>query len=462
MSAIRNDGGRSQPVILALLASALFTLLPAWGGVYPADSDSLLRVRLKQRFSGVFHEDRLISQSTVVEVNEFHGVVWDDRGHVVSFIGSTWANLAGVRPGASLVLPDGSEAPAELVGVDERISLAVLRSPDLAGRSEPASGAELAKSSAFYYWTEDGWAGQPLRVVRATPGDFDAEQELRVRLGDPAPRGRLADEGVLLDTGGRFTGFVTASERGGVSPLMRSMRVIPVEAARESVREVLLRDGSVRAGWLGVFMEGGASQVRVQEVVENSPAARAGLRPGDRVVKVGETEVSSDRQFVKRIRWGGPGGRVDITVERDGALRTFSSQLGEWPVRDRPVLAWAVQVPRVWRAAGDSPEPQEIQLYRVPVGTAATLGLAVEPLTPQLARFFRSPTGRGLLVKTVLEGTPAGKFGLRAGDVLLRINNRELESADDMGKVVEASGDGVLAITFVRDGKLHSRRVVVH
>jgi serine protease Do len=464
MSVTSTCAGRGWRGPLLLMMAALFATphARAAAGVAAEGHDSLIRVRLEQRFPGLFHEGRLISQSTVVEVNEFNGVVLDNQGHVASFIGSTWANLAVIRPAASLLLPDGTETPAELVGVDERISLAVLRSPGLVGRGVSAGDLDLEKRTALFFWTEKGWREHPLQVVRAMSSDFDAERDVRVRLGDAARGQPLADGGILLDSAGRFLGFVTQLERGGVSPSLRSMRVIPVQAARESMREVLDRGGSVRAGWLGVFMDGGTPKVRIQEVVEDSPAARSGLQAGDLIREVGGATVWSDRQFVKLIRWSGPGSRIELTVERGGSVRKLAPVLAEWPVGDRPVLAWAVKIPQVWKTAGGAPEPQEIQLYRVPVGSIANLGLVVDPLTPQLARFFRSPSGRGLLVKTVLEGTPASKLGIQAGDVLLEINDLELESAADIRRVIEASGDGVLSITFLRGGEPHSRRVVLH
>ncbi len=85
----------------------------------------------------------------------------------------------------------------------------------------------------------------------------------------------------------------------------------------------------------------------------------------------------------------------------------------------------------------------------------------VDPLTPQLAKYFKCPTEHGLLIRTVLPDSPASNVGFQAGDVLTQVNGRDVASHVDIRESLEAAKDEVLEIQFVRDGRLLSRKLAL-
>ncbi len=97
----------------------------------PTAGDLLVKVYLDREFKGILHENRLISETRVHEVAEFDGVVVDSRGYVVFYVGSFLPYLSVSHVRITIETASGQKHPARLVGVDERIALAVLESEGL-------------------------------------------------------------------------------------------------------------------------------------------------------------------------------------------------------------------------------------------------------------------------------------------------------------------------------------------
>lgn len=111
---------------------------------------------------------------------------------------------------------------------------------------------------------------------------------------------------------------------------------IPSNVAKE-VLDQLLKHGRVRRGWLGVELVPEiltdpsieTPAVVVRAVVPDSPAAQAGLSPGDRVIKLNETEVVSVEQAIDTIRDTPAGESIEIHLQRDGQRVVVQAVLGE-------------------------------------------------------------------------------------------------------------------------------------
>jgi len=91
----------------------------------------------------------------------------------------------------------------------------------------------------------------------------------------------------------------------------------------------------------------------------------------------------------------------------------------------------------------------------------ARLGLEVQPMTPELRRFFRAPEGAGVLVARVEPDSPADKAGVRVGDVILEAGGEEIESPTDLlRKALPAPEGEELALVLLRDGEKLELKVV--
>lgn len=170
---------------------------------------------------------------------------------------------------------------------------------------------------------------------------------------------------------------------------------------------------------LGLEREAGA---RIEEVVPDSPAARADLRPGDVIVAFSGVPVLNVRQLQRLVRESPAGRSVELDLVRDGARLTLSVQLAERESRSR---RWRV-LPRVLRPEGGYAfrfEAPDVEPHFVfPSRERPRLGVSGVALTEQLAEALGVEGGQGVLVTEVVEDSPAKRAGLQAGDVIVSVD----------------------------------------
>jgi S1-C subfamily serine protease len=247
----------------------------------------------------------------------------------------------------NIVLPDGTENDAEVVGTDPRSDLAVLRVdrddlpvPDFAAESPGVGDTAVAIGAPFGL---DGsvTAGIVSALGRSvsTPG---APLVDLVQTDAPINPGNSG--GALVDADGRVTGINTAilSPSGGNNGIGFA---IPMATA-QSVADQLIEDGTVEHAFLGVrgttvdpriaeqYALSADEGAVVSEVTEGSPAAEAGLQQGDIIISVAGGEVSSMPDLVGRISAQQPGDTIELEVVRGGETLTLEADLGDAPSND--------------------------------------------------------------------------------------------------------------------------------
>jgi S1-C subfamily serine protease len=109
---------------------------------------------------------------------------------------------------------------------------------------------------------------------------------------------------------------------------------------------------------------------------------------------------------------------------------------------------------RTFAADGPAPEPDASD-------SQAYIGAQVEPLTPQLAKFFGVRAGNGLLVRAVEDKSPAGLAGLDAGDVIRSANGMPLETAADWLQTLRANAGHPVSIVVLRNRKVITLAITV-
>lgn len=198
---------------------------------------------------------------------------------------------------------------------------------------------------------------------------------------------------------------------------------------------------------------GDAAGVVIESVREGTPALRAGLQKGDVVVEFDGERTRSARQFTRLVRETAPGKAVKMTVQREGSRRTLEVT---------PEARDSVTVQRFPNVTGDVLRtwPRDFNfnfdtqdfLAEGFFGSPRRLGVAVVPLSDQLATYFG--VKEGVLVSEVVTGTPAATAGVQAGDVITQVNGRNVESAADlMRDVREAAAGSTLDLRLTRNRK---------
>ena len=170
-------------------------------------------------------------------------------------------------------------------------------------------------------------------------------------------------------------------------------------------------------------------------VDQDGPACHAGLLENDVVVGFDGTKVQNPAQLQGLIHATPSQKTVTLTVMRAGQRKDVKVTLGSWNIMshartfDSSTLA--------------VPPPPHVVMPSVEVPSFTLLsshhGLVVESLSPQLADFFGVPHGHGVLVRSVEAGSPAAAAGLKAGDVILKVNNESVHDMADWQRGMHAN-----------------------
>jgi serine protease Do len=191
------------------------------------------------------------------------------------------------------------------------------------------------------------------------------------------------------------------------------------------------------------------SGVDVKRVDEDSPAARAGLRIDDVVLEVNGKPIADHEQFQTTIGEIQPGTKVKLTIWREGAKQTVSATLAARPDSAFPYLgpdlpnAPMPPMPPLPPAYGNA-------LPAFPANAPA-VGFYGVSLNSQMADFLG--VKEGVLVWEVAPKTPADRAGLRAGDVVLKVNGTPVTNPREIAGLVRMAAKKAVAFTVVRNRK---------
>ena len=312
-----------------------------------------------------------------------------------------------------------TEKPAKVVGTDPKTDLAVIE--------VDAKGIEDAES----------------RVARLGDSDRVRVGQLAIAIGNPYGLERTVTVGVvsalkrsigitqyesyiqtdaainpgnsggpLINIYGEVIGINTAIVASGQGLGF----AIPINLAKW-VMEQILEHGRVVRGWLGVVIQeitpdiaeaiGVREGILVAQVLKNSPADKAGLKVGDIIVALNGKKLDSVRDLQFTVMKTKPGTVVELTVIRDGKKKTIKVKIGELPEKGK-------------KLGGDVGEED--------------LGLNLRDLTPQ----EKARLGiEGVVVVGVVPGSLADRSGLKPGDIIMRVNYREVKNVREFYSVIE-------------------------
>jgi len=240
-------------------------------------------------------------------------------------------------------------------------------------------------------------------------------------------------------------------------------------------------------GRLGVSIEdptGDARGASVRSVEDESPAAKAGFKEGDVIVRFDGESVRSATQLRRLVAETPAGRAVPIEVTRGGATQKltatlaergqgfrffgpgdsdFSVEMPEWDMAvppeppGTPAVPHAPMPPRAPKAAHPFAwswnDDDGLFIHKIGPGQRK-LGIEYMEMGEQLAGYFKLAGKSGVLVTSVDADGPAAKAGLKAGDVVVKLGSDTVADSDDLREAVaRAEGGSEVTVTVQRDGR---------
>jgi len=215
------------------------------------------------------------------------------------------------------------------------------------------------------------------------------------------------------------------------------------------------------------FAKFGLREVRgvaVEKVIENSPAAAAGIQAGDVIVRFNGEEITSSRKLTRLIGEVSPDHTAKITVVRGGVEREITATMGRRPLpkfeegnfefnfpRDFPRVPSVPPISGIPRVQITPPIPNvPYENFSWRLGPNRYIGITLSPLTKQLAEHFG--VDGGSLITEVRENSPAAKAGLKAGDVIVEVEGKAVKDDRDIIRAIAEKSQGDVTFTIVRSG----------
>ncbi|MDX3927425.1 MAG: Do family serine endopeptidase [Shinella sp.] len=350
-------------------------------------------------------------------------------GFFISEDGYIVTNNHVVNDGAAftVIMNDGTELDAKLVGKDSRTDLAVLKVEEKDQRKFTYVSFADDNKVRVGDWVVA--VGNPFglggtvtagivsargRDIGSGPYDDYLQVDAAVNRGNSG--------GPTFNLNGEVVGINTAifSPSGGNVGIAFA---IPATVAKDVVND-LIKDGSVQRGWLGVQIQpvtkdiaeslglADASGALVVEPQAGSPGEKAGIKQGDVITALDGDTIKDPKDLARRVAVIKPGTSVDFTLWRGGKSETVKVTIAKLEDEQASTNSDAV--------TPDEPATEE---------SLADLGISVVP----------SDDGKGVTVASVDPDSDASDRGLKEGDKITSVNNQGVKSADDVMKVIEAA-----------------------
>ena len=358
------------------------------------------------------------------------GIIYDKEGYII-----TNNHVVERASEIKVKLHDGSEYDAKVIGTDPKTDLALIKIE----ADKPLPTLTLGDSDALQVGEWVVAIGNPFglehtvtvgvvsakgRVIGTGPYDDFIQTDASINPGNSG--------GPLLNTSGEVVGVNTAIVAAGqgigfATPSNITRRVI----------EDLRTKGSVVRGWLGVVIQRMSPDLAksfgleentgalVAEIVEDSPAQKAGIKRGDVIIKFNGTEIKTMDVLPRRVAATRPGKKATVTILRDGKKKSLKVTIGTL-------------------------EEKKIAKARF---TEEELGITVQEITRDLAEHFDLETREGVIVSDVDRSGPAWEGGIRRGDIVLEVNRQTIKTMKDYRLALKKyAGKGTVLLLVRRGG----------
>jgi len=374
--------------------------------ISPEEQNPLMRDPFFRRFFGLPEQSR-------PQISAGSGVIVDAKnGYVI-----TNAHVVKDAREVAITLKDNRRLPAKLLGADAGTDIALLK-------IEPKNlvDAKWGDSDALQVGDYVIAIGNPFGIGQtATSGIVSAlgRSGLSVEgyehfIQTDAPINPGNSGGALVNLRGELVGINSAI----IGPSGGNVGIgfaVPAVMAR-AVMEQLIRFGEVKRGRLGIAMQDvvGGEGAMIAEVQSGSPAAQAGLRKGDIVIGLNGRPVRAAAELRARLGVVPAGETVELRIQRGRETRTVKARIAE--------------------------------VERGQVSGSQAVGELAGAALADAERKGLPGRDRAVLVTAVEAGSPAFNHGLRAGDLIVGVNQRRVTSVQELAKLLRGESRAALNI----------------
>jgi len=336
-------------------------------------------------------------------------------------------------------LADGKEYDAKVVGRDPKTDLALLKAEGVSG----LQALQLGDSDSLKVGNWVVAVGSPFgleqtvtagivsakgRVIGSGPYDNFIQTDASINPGNSG--------GPLLNTKGEVIGINTAifSQSGGNVGIGFA---IPVNMAKEIVPQ--LKDkGRVTRGWLGVGIQKITPELAksfglkdekgalVSQVAKGGPADKGGIETGDVIVEFDGNKVSDSNELPRMVAPLPVGKTVSVKVLRGGNVVDREVKIGQLEEQKEEVATASTRKP---------------------------LGMTVQNITPEIAKGLGLKSETGVVVASVVPGSPAANADIRSGDVIQQVNKKPVKDVEDFKKKIESEKDQETILLLIQRGE---------
>lgn len=360
-------------------------------------------------------------------------------GFIISSDGYIFTNNHVVEHADKILvkLSDGREYEAKIIGKDAKTDIALIKIKP----SESLPVAEIGDSDKLRVGDWVLAIGNPFgleqtvtagivsakgRVIGAGPYDNFIQTDASINPGNSG--------GPLFNMEGKVIGINTAIVAQGQGIGF----ALPISMAKGILPD-LKSKGKVSRGWMGVSVQDITEEMArslqlkerrgaiVSEVFKGDPAERAGIRAGDVVTEINGKKIKDTHELLLSIASFHVGDKVSIKVIRDGREMIFQVTVVER--KDQPEVA---------AAKG---------------GAYEQFGLAVEDITPEIARYLGIPKKTGIIVVRVQSGSPADEVGIQPQDIILQVNKLKITSVKEYVREVSKKANKGSIMLLIKRGQ---------
>jgi serine protease Do len=346
------------------------------------------------------------------------GFVYDNHGHIL-----TNNHVVDSAEKITVTFYDGVEATAKVVGTDKQSDVAVIKVDNTSYPPLPKGDSTALKVGELVMAV-----GSPFELSQSvTTGIISALNRNNVRINEyesfiqtDAPINRGNSGGPLVNMNGEVIGINSAIVSGSMGNDGIGF-AIPIKMAM-GVADMLIKDGKVHYARIGIYLapltpslsrqlglDEATKGVLVGDVLEGSPADKAGLKQGDVITSFAGEKVADPAAFKLRVATSEVAKSYPLGFVRDGKPRTTS-------IVPAPADNVVFEAERE-RRSGSRSEPSEARKTNIDA-----FGLEVQPLTPDLARPLGLPADtKGVVVSSVKDGSPAEAAGITEGNVITKV-----------------------------------------